>query len=177
MRNEFEEANTMNYRDNTFDLETPLCSFGPGGEFTAHWSELLKDHPEPQTRLGRVLTVLAEVVTATAASGLPVEQEEAEMELSALPNIRIVKSETIKGVHIKAAHSSHSKATGTSQARSAAPGQLMLFGLDAGTGGQSRDKQDNGVRTHNRPAKKKSALRRAGQGTLFEGDPSRAIPA
>jgi hypothetical protein len=167
----------MDFRDNTFDLETPLCSFGPGGEFTAAWGELLKDSPPPQTKLGKVLATLAEVVTATAAAGLPFEIQEADSPEPATPNIRIIKTETSKGVQIKAINSSNTKTTRTAQADSPATGQLLLFGLDAGAGRATRDKQDNGVRTHNRPAKKKSPFRRPRQGSFFETDPSRAVSA
>lgn len=167
----------MNYRDNTFDLEKPLCSFGPGGDFTAHWNELLKDSPPPQTKLGRLLAILAEVVTATAASGRSPILSQTESEPTYTPNIRIVKTETKRGVHIKAIHSTDAKAAGAAKAGRAVPGQLLLFGLDAGNGGNPGDKQDHSIRAHHRSAKKKPALRRAGQGSLFEADPSRAISA
>jgi len=167
----------MNYHDNTFDPDIPLCSFGPGGDFTGHWSELLKDNPAPQTKLGKVLAALAEIVTATAACGVVPEATEAEPQAAAVPNIRIVKTEMRKGVHIKAIHPSDTKAARAAQAGRPAPGQLLLFGLDAGAGGGSADKQDNSVRAHHRPAKKKAAFGRPRQGTLFEVDAARAISA
>jgi hypothetical protein len=179
-RKRYREANMMDYRDNSFDLETPLCSFGPGGEFTAKWGELLKGEPAPQTRLGRVLSILAEVVTATAASGLPDEIEltdEPEDQMPATPNIRIVQTETHKGVHIKAVPAANAKAVRIVEDGGPVPGQLLLFGLNAGVSGQPGNKPDDSVRAYSRPAKKKSPVSRPRQGTLFEADTSRAIPA
>ncbi len=167
----------MDYHDNTFDLEMPLCSFGPGGDFTSHWNELLKDSPPPQTKIGRLLVMLAEVVTATAASGRSPVELDTQPETVHTPNIRIVKTETQKGVHIKAIHPSDAKAARTAKAGSTATGQLLLFGLDAGAGGEPGDKQNHSIRAHHRAAKKKPALGRAGESSLFEADPSRAISA
>ena len=166
----------MDYRDNTFDADIPLCSFGPGGDFTSHWSELLKETPPAETRLGRLLMILAEVVTATAASG-HYPSEDSECEAVHTPNIRIVKTETRRGVHIKANRPTDAKATGASKAGGAIPDQLLLFGLDAGACGESGDKQNHSLRAHRRVAKKKPSLGGAGEGSLFEPDRSRAISA
>jgi hypothetical protein len=167
----------IDFRDNSFDLEAPLCSFGPGGEFTAKWGELLRGEPKPQTKLGKVLAILAEVVTATAAAGMNPEIDEAQDDAPETPNIRIVKTETQKGVQIKAVPATDTKTTRIVEIGGPVPGQLLLFGIDAGAGRNAGDKQDNGVRASLRPAKKKSPFRRPRQGSLFEADPSRAISA
>lgn len=152
--------------------EVPLCKFGPGGDYTSelHTTTLqpLNPQDEQTSPLGKVLTVIAEIIGATV-------QPEVLTEIAcALPTDQLIakshsqeKTQDVQSA-TKPTSGSHPKAiTGASENWKLST-EPMLFSNDWGTGSDAQRKSNHRVRAHRRPSRKKITGGLHGQGSLFE---------
>lgn len=156
----------MNNRINNEDFE-PVCRFGPGGDFTFDvFSRDLLAAPKADNSLTRVLKTISQIMAATLSS----EFNRA--------SVKIEKYSTTQHLHTggipEYAHNSKSEEPTNPETVAATTGDLlfpnepMLFADNCRNGIRTAHKQEHRVRAHRRTTKKRTAMRFAGQGSLFE---------
>jgi hypothetical protein len=164
-QNEFEEfLKDGNHRKMIPDREKqaePLCKFGPGGDFVAAWEPKTSEHLEALARLlGSAVEALA------AAFGLKRISTDTAFSNREKSNDEIENS---------TAHDSTDAASTPAPANSGTfPGEPLLF-PDLGRNGiRIKHKPKHRIRASRRTAKKGAAFRIPKQGSLFEGQFTRA---
>ena len=144
---------------------TPLCKFGPGGDYVSEWDAAnIAPAEHKETHLGQVLNVIAEIIGATVqpeilteiACALPVGNN-SKTPLSSNQENKVDGSED----------TNHTKTAGNTSTSRKLLEEPMLFSDDWGTGGGTKRKPSHGVRAHRRAARKKSHRAVERQGTLF----------
>jgi hypothetical protein len=144
----------------------PICKFGPGGDFVSAWQ------PKPSERAEAVAKLLSSSVKAFAAAfGLkrattlvrPDEQTDRHMEK---PNDAIENGTTNDSTYTASA-----PATANDSSFSAEP---LLFPDLVRDGIRIKHKPKHRIRASRRTAKKGAAFRIPKQGSLFEGQFTRA---
>jgi hypothetical protein len=150
---------------------TPLCKFGPGGDYVSEWDAVNAAPAEhKETHLGQVLNVIAEIIGATVqpeilteiACALPVE-EDSHTSLPEKSNNQEIQADGPK-------HTSYPKAARNASTSRKLSKQPMLFGDDWGTGTSTKHKPNHRLRAHRKPSRKRPVGPVHGQGTLFEVD-------
>jgi hypothetical protein len=174
--NEFEEflkaGNQKNMIPDREKQAEPLCKFGPGGDFVAAWEPEPSQHPDVLARLlGSTVEALA------AAFGLKHADAEVPLSSSYCPNEPTVRNTEKFNDAIE--NSTPRDSTDAASASATAngspfPGEPLLF-PDLGRNGlRIRHQPKHRVRAPHRAAKKGSAFRIPKQGSLFEGQFTRA---
>lgn len=158
-------------RFNRTNKSSPLCKFGPGGDFVDEWDAPSASPQHNESHLGQVLNVIAEIIGATVqpeilteiACALPVKSDSKTPVLNKLS----IQEKTADGLQL-VNHSQAARNTSTGGKLSKEP---MLFSDDWGTGSSVKHKPNHRLRTHRRTARKKTAGAFNGQSTLFEINP------
>ena len=136
---------------------SPLCRFGPGGDFTSDWpgSEDYSTNISGN-RLLRALKLLSEIITTAAGGEFNAAQK--------------------KG-NLKYAHENRENDKSANAASDAdpkiyklVPGQSVLFPDDSRIGKRTANKPKYRVRTYQRTAKKRHGHSKSRQGSLFDVD-------
>ncbi len=151
---------------------SPLCRFGPGGDYTSLWPTA-NDASEPRegSSLTALLKSLGELVALCMGAPVGSLQAGRSDARSLIARIRFPK-ERINNVK------SDSTATRSSDAATNASAQIhrqhqakqMLLPYDGGTGKQAGSQPKHRVRAHRGASKKRAAVGFTGQGTLFDSD-------
>ena len=149
--------------------DTPLCKFGPGGDYVNAFDVPVSPKPSKKdSPLGHVLTAIAEIIGATVqpeilteiACALPAAYEPQPTTLKTQDNREATEDGFRKADHPKAV-----RGTSTRGNLSKEP---MLVGNDWGIGKGLKYQPDHRVRTHRRTSRKKAIGPVHRQGTLFE---------
>lgn len=150
----------------------PLCKFGPGGDFVAAWEPEPPEHPEMIARLlGTAVDAIAAAFGLKQAGAdiypannvCPTEQNFRHREK---PNDEI---------NISTAKDSTDAATAPAPANDCPfPREPLLFPDLSRNGIRIKHKPKHRIRTSHRVAKKGAAFRIPKQGSLFEGQFTRA---
>ena len=147
--------------------DQPLCKFGPGGDYLTNWpaEDNLQENVEPQLNpIGKILSTIADMVGATLDPEI-LEEMTRHADIEGPVTITIGK-EDITDEKTNKGH--NTQAACRPETSGPVRKQTMLFSDDWRTGPAAGRKQANRVRTHRRPAKKRSNYKIKGQGTLFE---------
>jgi hypothetical protein len=154
------------------NIDTPLCMFGPGGDYVSTFNAQAAAKPsEKESPLGQVLTAIAEIIGATIqpeilteiACALP-EAYEPQKTAPITQKTTDCQEATEDGVR-KADHAQTTRNAPPCRVVSKEP---MLFGDDWGIGGKLKYQPNHRVRTHRRTSRKKTFSPIHRQGTLFE---------
>jgi hypothetical protein len=149
----------------------PLCMFGPGGDFVAHWQPELIKTCELSNPLVRLFAAAVEVVAVI----LGVRRSDACVCLENSPGLNEPANRHKEKI-VNAVENNEARDTTDSSPASAPedggvlPGEPMLFPNLRRDGLQIEPKPKHRIRAYHRAAKKGSALRLAKQGTLFDVD-------
>ncbi len=149
----------------------PLCTFGPGGDFVAHWSPEGTKTCEWSNPLVRCLAAGVEIVAVIL--GLQRSSAFIGLENSAGSNelYHCHKESNIHAVEDSEARDTTDPSPAPASADGGAiSGEPMLFPDLRRNGVRIEPKPKHRLRAHHRAAKKGSALRFAQQGTLFDVD-------
>ena len=147
----------------------PLCKFGPGGDFVAL---LQPERIEPCQLLNPLMRILSAVGEVIAVF-LGLRHNDASIRPGGAPALneladcykeKIVHADT----NSKACHTTDPAPASASDDGGAIPGESMLFPDLRRNGVRIEPKPKHRLRAHHRAAKKRSALRFAEQGTLFD---------
>ena len=157
----------------------PLCKFGPGGDFVAAWEPKTSEHPETLARLlGSAVDALA------AAFGL--KRAGADMHLNSNicpstgvpgtnePTVRHTEKLNDAIENSTARDSTYPAPAPASANGGAFSGEPLLFPDLSRNGIRIKHKPKHRIRTSRRAAKKGAAFRIPKQGSLFEGEFTRA---
>ena len=149
------------------DKLTPLCKFGPGGDFVSCWPGSVPDgiewRPGPVRRLlGMIGECIGAVISPELFTELIGDVDDEIKEFQVLSREKL--SDAINKPKSADNASSVRGAGGNFKIR----GQAMLFADDRGTGQRAKRKPHHRVRAHRRPARKKTRDEITGTGTLFE---------
>ena len=138
---------------------SPVCRFGPGGDFVNNWpgnaEQYLKKSQNPISKLLCSISKIIDTMQEQSDSVVTIDNTSDPYQEKALDN------------------ATNNEFTNT-QTVTTAPdgcdveGQKLLFTDDSRTSPTVEHKPKHRVRTHRRTAKKRPALRIAGQGSLFE---------
>jgi len=140
----------------------PLCTFGPGGDFVAHWPPEGTEICEGSNPLVRLLAATVEIFAVLF--GLRRSAAFGSNELTDCFKEKIVHAdENSEACDTTDASSASAPADG-----GAVSGEPMLFPNLRRDGVRIEHKPKHRLRAHHRVAKKGSALRFAQQGTLFD---------
>ena len=149
----------------------PLCTFGPGGDFVAHWQPEGTETCEWSNPLTRLLAATVEIFAVLL--GLRRSVAFGPNELTDGYKENIVHADQNSEAH-GTANSSPASASADGGAFS---GEPMLFPNVGRDGVRIEPKPKHRIRTYRRAAKKRIAHDFAGQGSLFEVDFHRAKTA
>ncbi len=137
----------------------PVCRFGPGGDFIQPWPAKPEDYlQQSQSPLTRLLYSISRIINATEHAPATVGTAENH---NMMEHDQNAKSQEI-------AHRHNAATTANSNSNSDLQRQILLFADDCRTGRTIEHKSKHRIRTYRRTAKKRPALRIAGQGSLFE---------
>ena len=150
----------------------PLCKFGPGGDFVAAWEPKTSEHPEALARL------FASAVDALAAAfGLKRAGADMHLNNNICPNepTELYREKPKDAIEYSTARDSTDAASTPAPANSGKfPGEPLLF-PDLGRNGlRIKHKPKHRIRASRRTPKKGAAFRIPKQGSLFEGQLTRA---
>ena len=146
-------------KQNRISEDSPLCRFGPGGEYLYNWPPSNYKYKLPvQDKLTRVLMTISDMIgdfvkcppdivnqpqTTETVSGNPKHEKSALLATNTSPDANIKSHQYL-------------------------PKQQMLFSDDCRACKSNINKPKHNIRTHRKPANKRPALHIAGQGSLFD---------
>jgi hypothetical protein len=153
----------------------PLCTFGPGGDFVAHWPPEGTKYCEWSTPFVRLLAVTVEIVAVIfglrrSIAFIDPANLPGANELRGYDEERIAHADEISQAH----DTTDPSPASASADGSALSGEPMLFPNLRRDGVRIEHQPKHRLRAHHRAAKKGSALRFSKQGTLFNIDFTRA---
>jgi len=148
----------------------PLCKFGPGGDFVTAWQPQRAGVFETSSRLVRLLSSAVEVVAVIlgfkrAGPYVSLRGDSCRDELIVLDREKVINAAQIS----RTGDTAYPPATTVADNGGTLSAEPMLFPDLGGDGVGVKHKPKHGIRTYRRVAKKRSALRFAEQGSLFEG--------
>jgi len=155
----------------------PVCSFGPGGDFTCVWKPDMFALPS-QNRLAIVLTTLTEIATAILGS-----EPETVVSASANPHSAeaalLCREGTAKYAkeNTNDRQCAHSTTTTTAKSDLLFSDEPMLFPDNRRIGLRTAYKPKHRIRTYRRTTKKRTAFNLVVQGSLFAIDSKSAKTA
>ena len=141
---------------------SPVCRFGPGGEFSYDWPMEKSSCPDP---LGKVLQAIAKII-GTVTDELLTSRNEYENAL-ALPDAgQIINMEDKIGSDMSDKSDAATDADAKADRKLAK--EPMLFDNDTGIGNIAGNKQTNRVRARRGIKRKRPSFGTVRQGSLFE---------
>jgi hypothetical protein len=149
----------------------PLCTFGPGGDFVAHWQPERKEIFEWSNPLLRFLAGTVEIVVVIF--GLRRSEAFVHPEsTTSLGEITGCRKENIVNAvqNSQARDTTDPSPTPAFEDGSVLSGEPLLFPDLKRDGVRIEPKPKHRLRAYHRAAKKRSTLRLAQQGTLFDFD-------
>jgi len=149
---------------------TPLCKFGPGGDYSRDWTPDGDGAFESENAIGKLLKMIAEIAAVTVnpetTAELPIRDDlKTSYKITALEK---TKNET---------EHDNAKTAGSAKRDRRVRGQAMLFGDDSRDRRRAKRKPNNRIRAYRRPSRKKAADQLEGQGTLFKDYPAGSTAA
>ncbi len=146
------------------DGNAPLCRFGPGGDYVKDWPT--GTYKAQQKPIGSVLSTIAKMLDTVIDEELmqnsTIAKIHSAIQNSKLPDLTEYEIEYEKSNDVNASSVSGVK---ISEQFSAEP---MLFDNAAGAFGHSGNKQNDSVRAHRKPKRKRASFGRVWQGSLFD---------
>lgn len=155
-------------KSNRFENEnSPLCKFGPGGEYVSTWPGNGKNYSEKNCNaISKILSTIAGILGAAIKIDLLGEME-TQVEAEAVI-IQTIAEDKITGKYELSKPTNNSTSTCSTKSDSSLRNEMLLFADDCGISKPAKRKSNNRVRTHRRASRKKAAGWDKGQGTLFE---------
>ena len=152
----------------------PICKFGPGGDYVRTWPGNAAGKADAvgavENPLRKVLERLADIIGAN-------------INIASISSVRVEGPREIGGCEIvneerEEDHVAADNKSGTgnaetirdTQAHPAVRAEPLLFADDSRVGAGGRRKSNHRIRAHRKTAKKRTAQKIDGQGTLFEID-------
>jgi len=146
-------------KQNRISNDGPLCRFGPGGEYLYDWHASDYEYKIPvQDKLTRVLMTISDMIGDFVNQG-PISVNRSQARETMPGELKYEKS------GLFAADTSSASSIKSHQHVSE---QQMLFSDDCGVVKANVHKPKHNIRAHRKPAKKRSSLCIAGQGTFFD---------
>lgn len=147
----------------------PLCRFGPGGDYEVTWQPEPEEVFEMSNRTLRLLSAVLEVLAVV----LGFKNTDAAVEwrnAARRGGIIDFDRERMKNAaeNSTCRNTAHAPAVAVADDGGAISGEQMLFPYVGRDGVGTEPKPKHGIRTYRRAAKKRSAVRFAKQGSLFE---------
>lgn len=149
---------------------TPLCRFGPGGDFTFDWlTQSLNPDQPADNRLDKILASLSEIIAAMLGAGPDARPAENQKYQQSPKHIIFpIGQSKYADKTIKPDKTPHPATASTVKNGSSLPDQQMLFPDDGGDSRRASNKPKYRIRTYRRAAKKKALVGIFGQGSLFD---------
>jgi hypothetical protein len=158
------------------DDDTPVCRFGPGGDFFTDWPDKKVSKVSRQP-IGSVLKAIAKmldtVITEELLQNSTLEKINLAVNgtlLSTDTEDKIDIDKSIYGEQSRTNEPDASAITGPEADRQL-PKEPMLFDNASGTVAGTGHKSNNSIRAHRRPKRKRIAFGTIRQGSLFEPHP------
>ena len=140
---------------------TPLCRFGPGGDFISDWpDEPLRQRQVEVSSIGKTLSRIAEIIGVVIAPELMGQMESANILLG-----NDLKEDIESGQY---ANGDHAETAANVRVDKAVSKEPTLFSDDTGISRPVRSKPNNRVRARRSTKRKKAVASCPWQGTLFE---------
>jgi hypothetical protein len=156
----------MDKFNNFYSDDIPVCRFGPGGDFVADWPPREKLSANP---IGKILETIAKIIGTVITPQL-LQRSNANRISIALTDIEQVENMEDK-IDFNQSDESDTKTVTSAQADRKLPQEPMLFDNNTGAGGIAGHKQNNSIRAHRRPKRKRTSFSTVRQGSLFEPYP------
>jgi hypothetical protein len=147
----------------------PLCKFGPGGDFEITWQPEPPEVFEMSSRLIRLLSAAIEILIVLLGirrAGAHVFCQYSDCSSGVIDFNR--EKARNADQNSKRGDPTHAPSVAVAETRGAISGKQMLLPYAGRDGLRVRHKPKHGIRTYRRAAKKRSAVRFAKQGSLFE---------
>ena len=148
------------------EKDIPVCRFGPGGDFVADWPPREKLSADP---ISKVLETIAKIIGTVITPEL-LQRSNADRISIALTDIEQAENMEDK-IDFNQSDKSDTKTVTSAQADRKLPQEPMLFDNNTGAGAIAGHKQNNSIRAHRRPKRKRVSFRTIRQGSLFEPYP------
>ena len=145
----------------------PLCKFGPGGDYEVTWQPETPEIFEISNRAIRLLSAAIEIIIVLL--GIRRAGDHVAWGNCRRGVIDFNREKARNADQDKSGDTTHAPATSVIEDGGAFSGKQMLLPYAGRDGIRVRHKPKHGIRTYRRAAKKRSAVRFAKQGSLFEG--------
>lgn len=156
-------------RSNSFyNEDTPICRFGPGGDYTTDWPSE-KTSKFARRPIGLVLKAIAKMLDTAITAELLQDSTIEKINL-AIKNADLTINMEDE-IDINKPDKSNAPPAPDTDADRKLSEEPMLFDNGTGVGQPAGHKQNNGVRPHRRAKRKRPAHSQSWQGSLFEPYP------
>jgi hypothetical protein len=162
------EVKNMDRFSKYFDEnDTPVCRFGPGGDFVQDWP--LRPRSRQTDPISKILETIAKIIGTVITPQL-LQRSNADKISIALTDIEQAGNMEDK-IDFNQSDKSDTKTDASAQTDRKLPQEPMLFDNNTGAGAIAGHKQNNGFRAHRRTKRKRVSFRTIRQGSLFEPYP------
>jgi hypothetical protein len=157
----------MDKFNNFYDEDIPVCRFGPGGDFFSDWpARVKKDYSQP---IGSILAAISKIIDAAITSQLL--QDPILEKINLAVNGGEFSANMEDKFDVNKSDESDAQTIAGLEADRKLSQEPMLFDNASGNGKPLGHKQNNGVRAHRRPKRKRITFSASRQGSLFEPHP------
>ena len=154
----------------------PVCRFGPGGDFVADWpprkklsaDTTLHSTLRSTSPISKVLETIAKIIGTVIAPEL-LQRNNADKISIALTDIQQAENMEDK-IDFNQSDKPDAQTVTSAQAYRKLPQEPMLFDNNTGAGTVAGHKQNNSIRAHRRPKRKRVSFGTIRQGSLFNLD-------
>jgi hypothetical protein len=153
-----------------YNEDIPICRFGPGGDFFTDWPANTAKHS--RRPIGSILAAIEKMLDAAITSELM--QDSVIEKINLAVNGRSFSANMEDTIDIDKSDEPDASSVSGAQADRKLSEEPMLFDNASGVGGITGHKQNNGVRAHRRPKRKRPSFSTIRQGSLFESYPQSA---
>jgi hypothetical protein len=148
----------------------PLCRFGPGGDFVTVWQPEMPEAGEPKNRLEKLFASTVEVAAVLLGYKrshpyIPLINTSSSVKQTLRHKEDMKNAVKLHRIH----HPAHAPAARIAPDDSRISAEPMLFPDFGRNGNRVQHQPKHNIRTYRRAAKKRTTVRFAQQGSLFEG--------